>query len=737
MAALWCREERVTQVKRFRWSTVAGQQPLALAVFALGGTAMVTQIILLREFLSTFYGNELVLGVILANWMFLTGAGAFLGRRSTRLHSKARSVIVLLTLLALLPLCLVFLLRVLRNVVFIYGSMVGITEILLSSLVLLLPFCLLSGFLFTLLSSFVSGLSGENRIATVYAIEAAGSVAGALVFTLVMSMVLTTFQSLLILLVVDLGVLAVVAWRCGPFWLAIVLPASGAIALVGGWRLDLDKYTRNVMFRDQELLYSADTPYGSLTVTRQGEQTNFYENGLLLFSTGDPVLTEETVHLAMVQHPNPRSVLLISGGLSGTLREILKYDVDSIDYVELNPWLIEIGKQFTDALPCPRVNVIASDARLFVKETRHSYDVVLVNVPEPGTAQLNRVYTLEFLRELKPRLRERAVLCLSLASSADYVSPESRQVRSTMFTTLKKEFSRVLILPATKDYVLASDGPLGPDIARMIDERKIPAVYVNKYYFDDELLAQRSSYVRSMIDSTAVLNRDFAPIAYYRQVVYWLSQFETDYWIALGLGAVVLAILVLRLNPISVGMFTGGFAAAGVEFLLLISFQIIYGYVYLGVGVIIAVFMAGLAAGAWIWPRAASSTTLRQYVLLQLAVAAYAAALPFALEAMQRAALDVVLVYVLFFLLTVLIAFIIGAEFSVATRLRKGVVQAVAAELYGVDLIGSSIGALVVAAILVPVIGILRAGASIALLSIISALVALTSGTKSLSRAQQ
>jgi spermidine synthase len=710
--------------KRSQRPPIAIDRPLALAVFALGGTAMVTQVVLLREFLSTFYGNELVLGVILASWMALTGVGAFLGRHSTRVARTTRSVMFLLILLALLPLCLVFLLRVLRNVVFIYGSMIGITDMLVSSLVLLFPFCLLSGFLFTYLAHLISDLSQKNRVATVYAIEATGSVVGALAFTLIMSPLLTTFQSLLILLVGNVIVAAVLAMTYGPSWLAFTLPAAAVAVLVGGWQLDLDGFTRRLLFRDQEILYSADTPYGTLTVTRQGEQVNFYENSLLLFSTQDPVLAEETVHLAMVQHPHPRSVLLISGGLSGALQEILKYDVGSIDYVELNPWLIEVGRRFTDALPRSRVNVIVRDARLFVKETRRMYDVVLINVPEPGTAQLNRVYTLEFLRELKPRLRDRAVLCMSLASSADYLSPEARLVRSTMYATLKAEFAHVIVLPATRDYFLASDGSLSSDVARMIEERKISTVYVNKYYFDDELLEQRSRDVRSVIDSAAALNRDFVPIAYYRQVVYWLSQFEINYWIMLGFGVVLLAVLIRRLNPISAGMFTGGFAAAGIEFLLLISFQIIYGYVYQAVGVIIAVFMAGLASGAWFQSRHMPATKLWHYVLIQLAVAGYAVVLPFAIEAMQRAALNAVLVYAAFFLLTLIIAFLIGAEFSLATRLRRGSFAAVAAELYGVDLAGSAIGALLIAAVLVPVIGIPWACASVALLSVLSALVA-------------
>ena len=54
------------------------------ALLALGAAAVATQIILLREFLSVFHGNELVIGIVLAWWMVLTGTGSFLGRSSHR-----------------------------------------------------------------------------------------------------------------------------------------------------------------------------------------------------------------------------------------------------------------------------------------------------------------------------------------------------------------------------------------------------------------------------------------------------------------------------------------------------------------------------------------------------------------------------------------------------------------------------------------------------------------------------
>lgn len=48
----------------------------------MGISSIVAQILLMREFLVSFLGNELTLGVILANWMILEATGAFVLGRS-------------------------------------------------------------------------------------------------------------------------------------------------------------------------------------------------------------------------------------------------------------------------------------------------------------------------------------------------------------------------------------------------------------------------------------------------------------------------------------------------------------------------------------------------------------------------------------------------------------------------------------------------------------------------------
>ena len=48
-----------------------------LTILVVGSSGIVAQVMLLRELLVSFYGNELTLGLILANWVILEAFGVF------------------------------------------------------------------------------------------------------------------------------------------------------------------------------------------------------------------------------------------------------------------------------------------------------------------------------------------------------------------------------------------------------------------------------------------------------------------------------------------------------------------------------------------------------------------------------------------------------------------------------------------------------------------------------------
>jgi len=691
-----------------------------LAVVALGVTCIITQIIILRESLAVFYGNELVIGIILGNWMILTGIGAYVGRFTQRLRVRTDLVVAGLLLLAILPILTALLLRVMKNVAFPVGSMIGIVEILYGSFLLLIPYCLVSGGAFTLLADVVSEKRGENMITSVYAWEAIGSVIGGLSFSFAAVYFLTTFEALLLLALFDLVVAAVFTISHGRGGARFAVAFVFLCILVLSLLVDLDRSSRQSLFIDQEIVYDKDTPYGSLVVTTQADQLNFYENSTLLCSTNDVTTSEEAVHYAMIQHPNPRSVLLISGAISGSVQEILKYDVDRIDYVEFNPWLIELARKYISVLSDDRVHIAAQDARLFVRQSSQHYDVALVNVSEPSTAQLNRYYTVEFFNELRSKLNPGAVVSLGLLPATDYQGEAARRVNSVTFNTLQSIFQNVLIVPGLKTYYLASDSTLSLAIARMIEGRGLQNTYVNPYYIDDRILDQRAQLMEETIDEEAGVNTDFAPASYHQYLTYWLSLFRSDYWVLMIVCLIALLVAALNVNLISVGMFTGGFAASSVEILLLIAFQIIYGYVYQIVGIIVTLFMAGLALGALWSRRLIPLPQIRHYIVIQIVIGVCCALLPLWFLLLREALPHPVVVQGVFFLLTVAIAGVIGIEFSLAARLRGGWIAAVASELYSIDLMGSAIGALLVSAYFIPVFGIFNVSLLVGALSVFS-----------------
>jgi spermidine synthase len=696
------------------------EKELMLAVSALGVTAVVGQIVLLRESLSVFYGNELVIGIVLTNWMVLTGAGSFMGKVSDRLKNRMNLMVASLLLIAVLPAATLFLLDYLRNIVFTRGSMIGIIEILYSSFILLAPFCLVSGFSFTLFSHAISERYRSNLITNVYSLEAAGGVIGGLVFNLFMVYFLRTFQSLLLLMAFDLAVAFILALRLGNRAAQYTVAVVSLLLLSVPVAFDIDDITRGFLFKDQRIIYSRDTPYGSLTITEQAEQKNFFENNVLLFSTEDVEMSEESVHYAMLQHPDPKSVLMISGGISGATREVLKYDVNRIDYVELNPWLIDIGKEHTSALSDRRVRAINADARLFLRDTEERYDAVLINVPDPSTARVNRYYTVEFFQDLKRRLNKDAVVSVGLLTTADYWGTEALRISSIIYNTMKTSFRNVLIIPGGKNYLIASDNDVGINIAGMVEERGLDNLYVNKYYLDDRTLRERSGNIMDNLDRDAMLNKDFSPVAYYRQLRYWMSYFRFNHWTLAFLGLAILVLSALRMNTVSFGLFTGGFASASIEVVLLIAFQVIYGYVYHVTGLIITIFMGGLAAGALYRHKILARADITNYTAVQFGIGVYCVILPFLLLLLKSAATHYFLIHSAFFVLTFFMAAMVGMEFSIASRLRGGTFSSVASELYGVDLLGSAVGALWVTTYLIPLLGITNVCFIVASLSFLS-----------------
>src|SRR5256885_6926060 len=120
------------------------------------------------------------------------------------------------------------------------------------------------------------------------------------------------------------------------------------------------------MFAD-EIVYTKDTSYQRIVITRGRAGFQLFLNGNLQFSSTDEYRYHEAlVHPAMLLANNPRRVLVLGGGDGLALRGILKYpSVEQITLVDLDPDMTQLSSRFpllaelnTHSFENPRVHVI-------------------------------------------------------------------------------------------------------------------------------------------------------------------------------------------------------------------------------------------------------------------------------------------------------------------------------------------------------------------------------------------
>jgi spermidine synthase len=706
-----------------------------LAVGALGVSCVMTQLALMRELLGAFSGNELVLGLALGNWLLLMGIGAWLGRTSGQLQHPRTVLAIAQILVAVLPLVQVFLLRALRNVVFVRGASVGVSETVLSALVLLLPYCIIAGYVLTLACSLLARQEGAAGIGQVYVADSIGSIAGGVLFSFVLVRFLDHAGILVYPAVLNLLLAGAISSDAGHKWLATMAGALAVAVMAAAVLVDLDGVSTAWQYPRQHIVARANSPYGKLLVTESDGQFDFIENGVPLTSTRDDQHVEEAVHYAMAQRPDARQVLLVGGGISGTARELLKYNVRRVDYVELDPLILEFGRKYLpESLADKRIKVINTDGRLFVRQTGEKYDVVIVDVPEPSTAQLNRFFTVEFLAEVKRALALHGVVSFSLGHYENYVSPELARMLASAGRSLQPSFSNVLVIPGGRVFFLASDGPLFDGIAERIAQQGIQTKLMNQHYLGATLTADRMADMQHAIAQPAALNRDFNPVLYFYHLRHWMSQFKNGFGVFQGLLLILLGVYLARLRGTAFVLFASGFAATTLEIVLLLAFQVLCGSVYHQLGVIVTVFMVGLAAGALLanrrvksrsngvmeyWDKAgdAPAPSLHHSItpsaaplsLLAFAIAGYAILLAFLLPLFNRlgdTASSLIFIKAAIALLTLILAALVGMQFPLANRLEFDGTVAGASRLYTADFVGAFLGALLASALLLPLIGV-------------------------------
>jgi len=726
--------------------------PLAYSVIVLGTAALVVQVLLLRELMTAWRGNEMSFGIALTVWLTAGGAGSVAYGFVVR-NRRATSVTVsstLATLGVLAPLSL-FAARALRDLLGLSsGEITGITPLLLASLLSLAPFTLVSGFAFAAATAVVDRQRGAPGAAAgaVYLLEAAGAALGGVAASFVLLPLLNPVATALLVSSLCFGCAGLLTRRTRSALPGVISAAVVAVVALTALAERADDASVAAQWRELGFVSQANSVYGRIVAVSSGSQKSLYESGVLAASVPDRLAAEESVHLPMLVHPSPERVLLLGGGLGGAVAEVLKHPgVASVDYVELDPEVIrEARLAFGDAMTIgfddPRVSVHFADARFFVKRAagRCSYDVVVLAAPEPTTARLNRLYTSEFMAEVDAVLAPEGVLGFAVRSSENYVGAELAEFLASLRATARSVFPEVALYPGDPCHFLATRSGQRPtrdpsELSERVDSRGLDVVYVRDYYLHDRLSEERVGYLDSVLAGVeGAKNTDLFPVAYYLSMVLWNRQFSgvpgllpAARRVVSATSAAVLSLaLLLALSlpalrrrgnqgparrAVYASVIIVGATEISLELTALLAFQSIYGYVYHQMALIVAAFMAGLALGGGLGVAAAArGARAWTFILLQLLIAVVPVALGAVLSGVAVLPADALdTAAALFPMLVVASALLAGAQFPVAARLLaddRGDAGAVGGRIYGSDLLGAAIGATVTSVFLLPILGV-------------------------------
>lgn len=661
-------------------------------LFAVGFTGTAVQLLLLKEIINITGGYELIAGIFLASWLTGSAAGALAAPRSVLTDMRKINLFFFSGTGLSVALILLF-----SRIFLKAGETPSFLASVIYTFIVLIPISFTSGFIFIKL---VTEASAAKKYVTgkAFSIETTGGIVSGIAVSFFSSVKLNTYQAILLIIVLGYSYAITGFWlkskRKIQLFKLLVLAVSVLVILSNP-----DRLFRQFLLRGIKVIGSTDTPYGNITRGEYaGETSIFYDHRLLAYND-DVTEREEDVHYAMLQLTNPGDVLVISGQVEPHIREIIKYPVKKIVYIERDPALIDREK-IRSTFISPVISVENSDAYTFVKNTKESFDAVILLLPPPSSLLINRYYSTEFFKNVERTLKPGGVFACSPGINPDYLNKESVYLFSSVYNGLKSVFKNVIPVSGNKLYLIASDAGISTSFCELAAEKGITNIYVGPDYLADDLVTSKSEEVLSVLDKTIRPNSILFPSGCFYYQIYHMSR---D--LNLQIPSVILLAILFLLPLFSVSrknmlMYFSSSALSGFEIILLLFLQSVIGNMYQVTGLIIAGLMAGLAAGSGSRiPFFEKQTFLFKAPLLIAYYLLIYLSSGMLINLEGKAAVILILIAAGF-----IPAFITGNLFREFTGPDKRYREP--SSIYGADLAGSAMGFILFSGIAVPFLGI-------------------------------
>jgi predicted membrane-bound spermidine synthase/Na+-translocating ferredoxin:NAD+ oxidoreductase RnfG subunit len=722
-----------------------------LLIFSYGFFTIAAQSLLFREFLTTFEGSDISVGIFFASWFVWVGLGAIIVNKIPTLAEKLLKNIEFVFLIYLpafiLELILIIQARELAGIESF--TLLPISAILLLSIVVNAPVSIITGLLFPIACRWIE-TEHKQPISRVYLIEAAGSFSGGLSVTVLLAAGLGLIRIFFIpafLVSISVFLLQVIKTKQN----AKLKTTTGLVFLIPLCILLLFTFgvDKTMMHHLRVVKWTKLLPAESLTGSFRTAQAEYlygsYQGQWIVSCQGgicqalpDEAAAGRIAAISLCQKPDAKRILVVGSGLGICRQLLLLPQMQTITWTHSDSQYVRKINNFIPSelkITDRRFSPFAGDIRQLLTEKQQLFDIVIINLPDATNSVLNRYYTLEFYQQLKKSLVPDGLVAVRIAGGENIMGTELVNLGASTKLTLEQVFSRLVLTPGEDTFFIASDsesltdqpGTLQDRFATIENASRIfPLQGLLSVYLPDRATAAMKNYSRADLPDNFLINYDSKPLTHLYSLL--LTAKQSGAPAARLIKHLILAGPLAFLTPILVFVFfrviyllkspqqgkpssfdssflvfSAGGVAIGMVITLCYLYQTYFGSLYLHIGIISSLFMLGLTAGAAL-TRHILKRSSKQPEIFLFAIASIHS-LVLCSIAVWPGQLWYHLTFACFFVLCGICA---GCYFPIAAKqLAESTLETTtsAGKLETADHLGASVGGLLTSLILVPVLG--------------------------------
>ncbi len=697
-------------------------------IVIVGIASLISQVSFIRLNGQSFHGNEISMCFVLGHWLLWTGLGSYFSSKIVLGNFKRKYLFILSLTYCLALLIFSNLLLIIRPVLNINISEIQpLEKTFLITLILFSIPGFLNGMFFPFLVKWINIHTKQSAMHFVYITEIIGSILAALIFYLLILLKISTLSILQItILILVLTSIILFINSARKKFLSFLISIIIFIII----NQLLTPLLIKIKWQPFTTISQTESPYLAISKVNNYSEETIFGNNEPLWTFGNKKPAEEMVHFALLNHPNPKSVVIIGLATEDIFVEIDKYTCIT------NVVVIQTDEILQNALLNNNKNMgkyrfeilfINKDPFVYLNSINSKHDIILLNIPMPVNLLWNRFYSQEFLKLYNNILHFDGILAIHLEGNEVFLTGEQIKYLKILENTTLSTFNYSTWIPGNTIHLLASDSQFDNlSLLNKMKEIGLENDYITDYYLIDRLAPMKKMFLENRLkkcDETAI-NSIIKPFGFYYYTLFWNEMtgtvFKPFYNFLSEQNLLVIIIVILFLffllfssnhnetRQLFLNMLICGFSIMSIQTILIILYQSYIGGLYQQIMLLTSIFMVGAGLGSIIHLKFINKNSYKSLYLFLLFLI-FLSVTSLILTKISNIKIFYLIIYFLILGNGILSSLIFSQISTLYKIISKKNIAHLSGKIYALDIIGSGIGVYLTSAMIIPIWGMISA----------------------------